>query len=100
MAAQIKPLTDRAPQISTAFMLGLRYQSPYIPLATVINDFMPHLDLSMANRRANAKTLPFPAFKIDGAKSPFMVSVADLAAYLDAQRTANLPDWQAARPNQ
>lgn len=83
--------------IGTAFMLGLKYQKPYIPLEDVIADYMPHLTASVANRRAAAGSLPFPAFKADGAKSPYLVSVAALAAYLDAQQQLAEQDWMAGQ---
>ncbi|MEC7118541.1 MAG: pyocin activator PrtN family protein [Pseudomonadota bacterium] len=86
-----------AEPIDTGFMLALRYRTPYIPLERVVQDFMTHLKPEVAVRRANAGTLPFPAFKPDGVKSPFLVSVADLAAYLDAQRAAAAKDWQAGQ---
>lgn len=89
--------TTNAEPIDTGFMLAMRYRTPYITLEQVLHDFMPHLDISMAKRRANAGTLPFPAFKPDGAKSKFLVSVADLAAYLDAQRAAAMKDWVAGQ---
>lgn len=96
--ASYKPLsTTNAEPIDTGFMLAMRYRTPYITLEQVLHDFMPHLTLSVATKRANAGTLPFPAFKPDGAKSQFLVSVADLAAYLDAQRAAAMKDWAAGQ---
>lgn len=86
-----------AEPIDTGFMLALRYRTPYITLEQVVQDFMTHLTLPVATKRANAGSLPFPAFKPDGVKSPFLVSVADLAAYLDAQRAAAAKDWQAGQ---
>lgn len=86
-----------AEPIDTGFMLAMRYRTPYISLERVIADYMPHITISVAKKRASSGTLPFPAFKPDGAKSHYLVSVADLAAYLDAQRTAALKDWQAGR---
>jgi hypothetical protein len=96
--AAYKPLDiATAEPVDTAFVLAMKYRQPYITLEVVIRDFLTHLELGPAKRRANAGTLPFPAFKMDGSKSAFMVSVADLAAYLDAQRAEALRDWRAGR---
>ncbi len=82
-------------EIDMAFLLAARYKKPAIFLEDVILDFMPHLTIDAANRRANKQTLPFPVFRSDSGKSPWLVNISDLAAYLESRRDAAKRDWTA-----
>ena len=44
------------------------------------------LSFEEARRRAPSKMLPCPAFRLGGQKSPWLVSVADLAELIDQRR--------------
>ncbi len=48
-----------------------------------------------ARIRANLNKLPFPAFRLDPSshKTPWMVALSDLAAYVDAQAEAARASW-------
>lgn len=89
-------MTDRAEALSTAFILTMRYQSTTVPLEEIIKHYMPHVGLDQAKRRAAEQTLPFPAFKADknSHKSPYLVRVADVAAWLDNQAAEAAEDWR------
>lgn len=88
-------MTDRAETPSTAFVLTMRYQSTTVPLEEIIKHYMPHVGIDQAKRRAAEQTLPFQAFKADknSHKSPYLVRVADVAAWLDSQAAA-AEDWR------
>ena len=77
-------MRDLKPNALTLLMF--RYQSPYIPLERVIEDFFTHLSLEVAKRRAVKQDLPFPVFRAEkSAKAPYLVCIEELALYLDKQ---------------
>nr|WP_314269857.1 pyocin activator PrtN family protein [uncultured Kingella sp.] len=82
--------------LNTAFVLTMRYQSPTITLEEVRRQWLPHLSEDEARRKASNQTLPFPAFKADknSRKSPYLVNVAAVAAWLDNQSQAAVDEWQ------
>lgn len=80
--------------MKTAFFLFSQYgERAEIPLAEMCEEW---LDLSPreACRRAAAQTLPFPVHRLGSQKSPWMVSILDLAAYVDEQRHAAAEEWR------
>ncbi|OAM43875.1 pyocin activator PrtN family protein [Eikenella halliae] len=82
------------PTIDTGFMLALRYRAPVISLETACADFMPHLSIEVARRRAKVQTLPFPVFQADKSqKTTFFVNVSDLAAWLESSREQAAETW-------
>ena len=82
-------------QIDISFLLAARYKKPVILLEQVIADYLPHLTMDIANRRANKQTLPFPVFKGDSNKSPWLVNISDLAIFLSKRRDEAVKDWEA-----
>ncbi|ULJ66622.1 pyocin activator PrtN family protein [Wielerella bovis] len=80
---------------STAFTLTMCHQSTVISLEDVIKKYLPHMSIDQAKRRAAEQTLPFPAFKADknSKKSPYMVRVDALAAWLDNASEQAQDDW-------
>lgn len=81
--------------LDTGFLLLLRYRRPAIPLEQAVQDWLPHLSIEVAKRRANVQTLPFPAFRADTSqKSPWLVNLADLAAWLEKSQNQASKDWQ------
>lgn len=68
-------------------LLTFRYQSPVVPLETVIGDYFDHMQIEEARRKANKQQLPFPVFRSekDNKKSKWMVNISDLALYLDKE---------------
>lgn len=77
--------------IDISTMLFLRYKNPVVPLLTVIDDYMPHMKITTANKKARACQLPFPAFQTGG--GPYFVNVADVAKWLEAAREEAKQDW-------
>lgn len=80
---------------STAFTLTMRHQSTVIALEDVVKQYLPHISLDQAKRRAAEQTLPFPAFKADknSKKSSYMVRVDALASWLDNASEQAQDDW-------
>ena len=68
--------------LNTAFVLTMRYQSTCIPLEEVRRQWLPHLSESEMKADKNSR------------KSPYLVNVADVAAYLDSQAQQALFEWQ------
>ncbi|MHA3082053.1 pyocin activator PrtN family protein [Acinetobacter sp. ANC 5383] len=76
-------------------LLMFRYQSPFVELETVVNDFFSHLSIAEARRRANSQSLPFPVFRSEAKnkKAKWLVSVEELALYLDKQAAIAKQDF-------
>jgi len=90
---------------STYFGLLAEFGEANIPLERVAPKYFG-LCFEEARRRAPAKMLPCPVFRLGGQKSPWLVSAADLAELIDARRekaAVQVPRWpdaqeSAARP--
>jgi len=76
---------------STYFGLLAEFGEANIPLERVAPKYFG-LCFEEARRRAPAKMLPCPVFRLGGQKSPWLVSAADLAELIDRRR------GQAAKP--
>ena len=70
---------------STYFGLLAEFGEANVPLEKVAPKYFG-LSLDEARRRAPSKLLPCRAFRLGGQKSPWLVSVADLAELIDRQR--------------
>ena len=84
---------------STYFGLLAEFGEANIPLERVAPKYFG-LSYDEARRRAPAKMLPCPAFRLGGQKSPWLVSAADLAELIDARRekaAVQVPRWPDAR---
>lgn len=82
-------------ELDTGFMLLMRYRSPIITLDQTVKDWLPHISPEVAKRRANVQSLPFPVFRADNSKkSPWLVNLADLAAWLEKSQAEAARDWQ------
>ena len=84
---------------STYFGLLAEFGEANIPLERVAPKYFG-LSFEEARRRAPARMLPCPAFRLGGQKSPWLVSAADLAELIDARRekaAARLPRWPESR---
>jgi Pyocin activator protein PrtN len=83
---------------STYFGLLAEFGEANIPLERVAPKYFG-LSYEEARRRAPAKMLPCPAFRLGGQKSPWLVSAADLAELIDARRekaAVQAPRWPDA----
>ena len=82
--------------LNTATLLALQYQSPVVKLEDILDDYLSHLSLPVAKKMAKDQKLPFPVFRADESnKAPWMVSIFDLAAYIDKQRSIATHDHMA-----
>ncbi len=70
---------------STYFGLLAEFGEANIPLERVAPKYFG-LSFEEARRRAPAKMLPCPVFRLGGQKSPWLVSAADLAELIDLRR--------------
>lgn len=84
-------------ETDTSFLLAMRYRKPVILLDEAIKDYLPHLEIDAAKRLASTCKLPFPAFRPSGAKSQWLVNVADIATWLDNEREKAAKDWHKIR---
>ena len=81
-------------QFDSSFLLAMKYQSPVVPLEVIVKDFLPHLKIETAKKRAAVQDLPFPTFKAeDSNKAPYMVNIADVALWLNKQSQISKQDW-------
>ena len=70
---------------STYFGLLAEFGEANVPLDRVAPKYFG-LSSDEARRRAPSKLLPCRAFRLGGQKSPWLISVADLAELIDRQR--------------
>lgn len=81
-------------QFDSSFLLAMKYQSPVVPLEVIVKDFLPHLNIETAKKRAALQDLPFPTFKAeDSKKAPYMVNITDVAIWLNKQSQISKQDW-------
>lgn len=75
------------------FLLMAQFGSADVPLAKVVETYFPHLSEATWKRRAALQEFPFPVFRAESSqKAPWMVSVVELAKYLDSIPS----DWRQA----
>ena len=80
---------------STYFGLLAEFGEANIPLERVAPKYFG-LSFEEARRRAPAKMLPCAVFRLGGQKSPWLVSVVDLAELIDRRRGQAAKSPQAA----
>jgi hypothetical protein len=82
--------------MKTLFLLQAQFNGrTEIPLTEICNDLLD-LTESEAKRQACLQKLPFPVHRLGSQKSPWLVSITDLAAYIDQQKAAAEADWKRA----
>lgn len=80
--------------MNTLFLLMAEFSQADVSLEVVAKKYF-NLDKKEAYARAKLRTLPVPAYRaIDSQKAPWLVSLTDLAAYLDKQRDHARAEWQ------
>ncbi len=82
--------------ITTIFALMTEFGTAHIPITTVGAKYFGYSD-SEAKRTATNNGYPFPVFRAGSNKSPWVVDVAELAAYLDQCREKAQQEFKAAR---
>jgi hypothetical protein len=80
--------------MNTQFALLARFGSPTIELKQVSNEFFG-ITPKTAEQRAKACDFPVPTFKLrDSERSPTLIKIEDLAAYIDKRYQAAVNEWQ------
>lgn len=73
-------------------LLMIEYGAAFVQLDKIAERYLS-LSQSRAARDASLHRLPFPAFRAGTQKSPWVVSVLDLAAYLDKKHAEAVAEW-------
>lgn len=79
--------------MNTTFALLARFESPTVELKAVCQEFFG-ITPKTAEQRAKACDFPVPTFKLrDSERSPTLIKVEDLAAYIDKKYEQAKRDW-------
>lgn len=70
------------------------HKAPFVRLADICALYL-NCNYAWARQKAALHTLPFPAFQMsdDSQKSPWVVHITDLAAYLDERTRLGRAAW-------
>lgn len=79
--------------MNTFFALMAEYNAAHIPVTTVAKKYFGYDD-NVAKNKAAKGDYPFPVFRASGQKSPWLVSVTDLAKFLDEMRDRAARDFK------
>ena len=71
--------------MNTYFALMAELQKGFVPLESICADYLG-MDYKTALRLASTQQLPVPVFKAGSQKSPWLVSLHDLAEHIDKRR--------------
>ncbi|MDE1210809.1 pyocin activator PrtN family protein [Vibrio aestuarianus] len=81
--------------MNTNFALLARFGSPTVELKQVSKEFFG-ITPKTAEQRAKACDFPVPTFKLrDSERSPTLIKIEDLAAYIDQRYEDARNDWQS-----
>ncbi|HEX3838549.1 MAG TPA: pyocin activator PrtN family protein [Steroidobacteraceae bacterium] len=83
---------------STYFALMAEFGAGQVELDRVSEKYFG-LAPSAAKSRAAMHQLPVPAFRGASQKSPWLISIADLAVHLDERREVARKDWELCQTN-
>ncbi|MRN38559.1 transcriptional regulator [Neisseria sp. N95_16] len=74
--------------------LLLIYGKTHITLEQAVNDWIPHINVDTARRRAKAQTLPWPVIASEESqKSSCFVSISAIAEWLDQREEKAKEAW-------
>jgi hypothetical protein len=82
--------------MNTTFLLLAEFGQTDIPLELVAAKYLG-LDERAARFRAKRNELPFPAFRAGSQKSPWLVRITDLSAWLERERDQAEKEWKARK---
>ncbi len=84
--------------MNTLFMLLAAHNGQaLIPLQQVGEQYLGIADKAKLSQKARAGELPLPAFRMEKSqKAPWLVSIQDLAEYIDQQKATAKLDWSRA----
>lgn len=80
-------------QVSTYFALLAEYSESEVPLANVCQKYFG-LSPAKAAARAGRHALPIPAWRGGSQKSTWLISLKDLAEFIDKQRELAWREWR------
>ena len=79
--------------MNTNFALLARFGNPTVELKQVSQEFFG-ITSRTAEQRAKACDFPVPTFKLrDSERSPSLIKIEDLAAYIDKRHSEAAQDW-------
>ena len=83
--------------MNTELMLYARFEKPYVRLEDICQEFFGLCE-KRAKVAAVSQKLPVPVVRtMDSQKSPLMVKLSDLAAYIDARHELYEDTWEKVR---
>ncbi|TKF94974.1 pyocin activator protein PrtN [Vibrio lentus] len=81
--------------MNTNFALLARFGNPTVELKQVSQEFFG-ITSRTAEQRAKACDFPVPTFKLrDSERSPSLIKIEDLAAYIDKRYEQAKTEWQS-----
>ncbi|EKO3392640.1 pyocin activator PrtN family protein [Vibrio fluvialis] len=81
--------------MDTTFALLARFKSTTVDLKDVSKEFFG-ITPKTAEQRAKACSFPIPTFKLrDSERSPTLIKIEDLAAYIDKRYEEAKTEWQS-----
>lgn len=81
--------------MNTKFALLARFENPTVELKQVSQEFFG-ITPKTAEQRAKACDFPVPTFKLrDSERSPTLIKIDDLAAYIDKRYAEAKTEWQS-----
>lgn len=84
--------------MNTVFLLLAQYGTAQVPLEVCCGDFFG-MSSDRAAYAAGRHQLPVPAFKAGGPKSPWLVDIRELAAWIDKRRAEASEEWRKVKGN-
>ena len=82
--------------MKTTTLLFLEHEAADIPLDVVAEKYLGMAARAAGNKAAKGE-LPFPAYRPGSQKSPWLVRITDLAAWLDSERAKAQRDFESRR---
>lgn len=80
--------------MNTNFALLARFGSPTVELKQISKEFFG-ITPKTAEQKAKAYDFPVPTFKLrDSERSPTLIKIEDLAAYIDERYESAANDWK------
>lgn len=79
--------------MNTKFALLARFENPTVELKQISQEFFG-ITPKTAEQKAKACCFPIPTFKLrDSERSPSLIKIEDLAAYIDKRHEDAKQDW-------
>ncbi|MDA3806590.1 MAG: pyocin activator PrtN family protein [Thiomicrorhabdus sp.] len=68
------------------YFLMAQYDKPVVELDVIASEYLGIDNPQLVKRKASKGDIPFPVFKLGDNKSPWMVSLQDLADWIEKKR--------------